>query len=429
MLLSALRFLYFAQMSAVTKPEYIEHLDNLEKYIILYDTIPLTFRKFFDSYPKDFWYYKMVEKLDEKTKAFAISQSTKNDFLKYCPKMKSENITVIPLATNDNFYKCNDKAKIIATKKKYNIPLDKKYIFSVGDDAYEMYEKAPGNIQIIFPMKNGVIARFDDMQYLLGDLLKEERSFIRGAEYVIAVPTDVTEVEKKAFYDLVLHSEAKAKSVRIVERGLADGLGLGLDVLEEPGAFIANLGGGTTELSVLSYGGIVMNRLLKIGGEQLDSAIANLVRHSKDFMIGRPTAERLRKEFGVFDQSTGSYLTVYGRDLMRGGPSHIDVPISLVRAAIKEPLRECVQAIHSMLDRTPPDVRRNINKNGIYITGGLANLRGISTYLEESIGLPVHMKTDPELCAVKGLQRIILNKTLYRKLSYSMLDEDYRWLR
>ena len=102
---------------------------------------------------------------------------------------------------------------------------------------------------------------------------------------------------------------------------------------------------------------------------------------------------------------------------MRGGPSHIDIPISLVRAAIKEPLRECVQAIHSMLDRTPPDVRRNINKNGIYITGGLANLRGISTYLEESIGLPVHM------------QRIILNKTLYRKLSYSMLDEDYRWLR
>ena len=288
---------------------------------------------------------------------------------------------------------------------------DKKYIFSVGDDAYEMYEKAPGNIQIIFPMKNGVIARFDDMQYLLGDLLKEERPFIRGAEYVIAVPTDVTEVEKKAFYDLVLHSEAKAKSVRIVERGLADGLGLGIDVLEEPGAFIANLGGGTTELSVLSYGGIVMNRLLKIGGEQLDSAIANLVRHSKDFIIGRPTAERLRKEFGVFDQSTGSFLTVYGRDMMRGGPSHIDIPISLVRAAIKEPLRECVRAIHSMLDRTPPDVRRNINKNGIYITGGLANLRGISTYLEESIGLPVHMKTDPELCAVKGLQRIILNKT------------------
>ena len=164
---------------------------------------------------------------------------------------------------------------------------DKKYIFSVGDDAYEMYEKAPGNIQIIFPMKNGVIARFDDMQYLLGDLLKEERPFIRGAEYVIAVPTDVTEVEKKAFYDLVLHSEAKAKSVRIVERGLADGLGLGIDVLEEPGAFIANLGGGTTELSVLSYGGIVMNRLLKIGGEQLDSAIANLVRHSKDFIIDR----------------------------------------------------------------------------------------------------------------------------------------------
>lgn len=306
---------------------------------------------------------------------------------------------------------------------------DKKYIFSIGDAAYEMYEKAPENIQIIFPMKNGVIARFDDMQYLLGDLLREDRQFTRGAEYVIAVPTDVTEVEKKAFYDLVLHSEAKAKSVRIVERGLADGLGLGLDVLEEPGIFIANFGGGTTELSVLSYGGIVMNRLLKLGGEHLDLAIANLVRHTKDFLIGRPTAERLRKEFGVFDQSTNSSLRVYGRDLMRGVPSHIDIPISLVRAAVKEPLKECVEAIRSMLDRTPPDVRRSINRNGIYITGGLASLRGLSTYLEECLELPVHMKSDPELCAVKGLQRIVLSKTLYKKLSYSMLDEDYRWLR
>ena len=323
-----------------------------------------------------------------------------------------------------------DKKKDRIWREKNVIAMkDKKYIFSVGDEAYDMYEKAPENIQVVFPMKNGVIAHFDDMQYLLGNLLKTDRQFTRGSEYVIAVPTDVTEVEKKAFYDLVLHSEAKAKSVRIVERGLADAMGFGADIMNEKGLFIANFGGGTTELSVLSYGGLVLNRLVKIGGEHFDSAVASLVRHNEEFLIGRLTAERLRREFGVFDEDTGRRFTVFGRDLLTGVPSQMDVRISLVRAAMKEPLEECVRAIRSMIDRTPPDVRRGIEAKGIYLTGGIANLRGLSTYLEESIGLPVTTVPDPELCAVKGLQKIILSKAYYKKLTYSMLDEDYRWLR
>lgn len=306
---------------------------------------------------------------------------------------------------------------------------DKKYIFSVGDEAYEMYEKAPDNIQVVFPMKNGVIAHFDDMQYLLGNLLQTDRQFMRGSEYVIAVPTDVTEVEKKAFYDLVLHSEARAKSVRIVERGLADAIGFGIDVMKEKGVFVANFGGGTTELSVLASGGMVLNRLVKKGGEHFDAAIAGLVRHTKDFLIGKLTAERLRHEFGVFEQQTSASLTVAGRDLITGVPSQTDVPISLVRAAMKEPLEDCVRAIRSMLDRTPPDVRREIDVNGICLTGGMANLKGLSTYLEESTGLSVSTVPEPELCVVKGLQKIIQDKAYYRRLTYSMLNEDYRWLR
>ena len=323
-----------------------------------------------------------------------------------------------------------DKKKDSIWREKNVIAMkDKKYIFSVGDEAYEMYEKSPDNIQVVFPMKHGVIAHFDDMQYLLGNLLQTDRQFVRGSEYVIAVPTDVTEVEKKAFYDLVFHSEAKAKSVRIVERGLADAVGFGLNIMDEKGVFIANFGGGTTELSVLSYGGIVLNRLVKIGGEHFDKAVSSLVRHNRDFLIGRLTAERLRREFGVFDQNTGSVLKVYGRDLITGVPSHTNIPISLVRAAMKEPLEECVRAIRSMIDRTPPDVRRAIEAKGIYLTGGIANLRGLTTYLEGSIGLPVMTVPNPELCAVRGLQKIILHKAYYKKLTYSMLDENYRWLR
>ena len=340
----------------------------------------------------------------------------------------SRNVYGLDLGTYE--IKVFDKKKDRIWREKNVIAMkDKKYIFSVGDSAYEMYEKAPDNIQVVFPMKGGVIAHFDDMQYLLGNLLKTDRQFMRGSEYVIAVPTDVTEVEKKAFYDLVMHSEAKAKSVRIVERGLADAIGFGIDVMQEQGVFIANFGGGTTELSVLSFGGIVLNRLIKSGGEQFDTAIAGLVRHNRDFLIGRLTAERLRREFGVFEQDTSSALSVCGRDLISGVPAQTEIPISLVRAAMKEPLEESVRAIRAMIDRTPPDVRRGFEKSGICLTGGLANLRGLTKYLEESIGLPVRTVSDPELSPVKGLQKIILNKTYYKKLTYSMLDEDYRWLR
>lgn len=322
-----------------------------------------------------------------------------------------------------------DKKKDKIWKAKNVIAMkDKKYIFSTGNEAYEMYEKAPDNIQVVFPMKNGVIAHFDDMQYLLQTLLDTDRQFSRGAEYVIAVPTDVTEVEKKAFYDLVFHSSAKAKSVRIVERGIAEAVGMGIDIWNEKGIFIANFGGETTELSVLASGGMVLNRLIKIGGVHFDSAIANLVRHNLDFLIGRLTAETLRKEFVVFEEAGDASLQVAGRNLLTGVPQQESIPIGIVRAAMKEPLAECVRSIKSLLDRTPPDVRRGIDEKGIYLTGGLANLRGLSTYLEESTGLKVTMIQNPELCAVSGLKKMILNKE-YKKLTYSMLDEDYRWLR
>ena len=305
-----------------------------------------------------------------------------------------------------------DKKKDKLWKAKNVIAMqDKKYIFSVGDEAFAMYEKAPANIQVVFPMKNGM-----------------DRQFSRGAEYVIAVPTDVTEVEKKAFYDLVFHSTAKAKSVRIVERGIADAVGMGIDIWNEKGIFIANFGGETTELSVLASGGMVLNRLIKIGGVHMDAAIANLVRHNLDFLIGRLTAEALRKEFGVFDQEGDATLKVAGRNLLTGVPQQEDIPIGIIRAAMKEPLAECVRSIKALLDRTPPDVRRGIDEKGIYLTGGLAGLKGLSTYLEESTGLKVTTLPDPELCAVRGLKQIILNKD-YKKLTYSMLDEDYRWLR
>ena len=279
-----------------------------------------------------------------------------------------------------------DKKRDRIRREKNTVALkDRKYIFAAGDEAYEIYEKNPSDIQVFFPMKDGVIARIDDMQYLLCLILGSGRHAIRGVQYVAAVPTDITEVEKKAFYDLLLHSEAKARSVRIVERGIADALGCGVDVMSEKGVFVANFGGDTTELSVISRGNVIMNRLVKKGGHDCDREIVSLVRHNMEFLIGNTTAEMLRRSFGVFSKKNTRQapVCVSGRDLITGVPSQKDIPVRLVRSAMKETLEMYVEAIRSMIGRTPPDVRSAIMEKGICLTGGMANMNGMSAYLKK----------------------------------------------
>ena len=325
--------------------------------------------------------------------------------------------------------KVYDKKKDSIWKEKNTIAIrNKREIFAVGDAAYEMNEKAPYNIEIVFPMKEGVISKFYDMQYLLESLLKKGNNFSRGSKYVVAVPTDVTEVEKKAFFDLVVHSSARAKEVRIVERGIADAIGLGLDVKASPGIFIVNLGGETTEISVLASGGMVLNRILKIGGSTLDQSIVNHIRYTNDFLIGKMTGETLRKGFGLYNEKAPEYITVSGRDLMSGVPEQIDVSADMVRASIKEQIQTIAKEIKTLLERTPPEVLRSVQKTGIYLTGGLANLVGIDSYIEGVIGLSVNTALHPETCTVNGLKQIIQSKEL-KKLTYSMLDDNYRWMK
>lgn len=306
---------------------------------------------------------------------------------------------------------------------------NKKEKLAIGDEAYEMYEKTPPTITVEFPMKNGVISRFDDMQYLLNNVIKGGKHFSRGSEYVIAVPTDVTEVEKRAFYDLVIHSSAKAKKVSVVDRGIADAIGFGLDVVNAKGIFVVNFGAETTELSVISSGGIMLNKLLKHGASNFDTSIQSLVRHKHDLLIGRITAESIRTTFGVFDSDNVKLMSVSGRNLITGVPQLVDISFPLVRTAIKDPLLESVNAIRSMLDRTPPDALRVILENGIYITGGMANLSGIETYLSELLGLKVTVANNPQMNTIKGISKIIVSKKDLKSLTYSMLDENYRWMR
>ena len=227
---------------------------------------------------------------------------------------------------------------------------------------------------------------------------------------------------------MVVHSTAKAKEVRIVERGIADAIGLGLDVQHSPGLFVVNLGAETTELSILAYGGVVLNKMLKFGSITLDHAIINSVRYNQEFLIGQLTAETLRQNFGIRSNAEADSLSVAGRNLLTRIPEQKSISMSLIHAAMKDLLKGCAREIHALLERTPPEVQRNIKRNGIYFTGGLAKLKGIDTFMENSLGIKIHVAKEPEFCAANGLKKIISSKELM-KITYSMLDENYRWMR
>lgn len=304
---------------------------------------------------------------------------------------------------------------------------DEKNIFSVGDEAYAMYERTPENIEIVFPMKEGVISHFYGMQYLLQNLLKKGRRFASGSKYVIAVPSDVTEVEKRAYYDLVVHSTARAKEVHIVERCIADALGAGLDVRNETGIFVVNMGADTTELSVIASGGMVFNKLLKTGGFDFDASIVARIRHTYDFLIGKTTAEELRFAFDLTDDSQKPRLTA-GRNLLTGIPEQKEIPQSLVREVMEEELSVCIREIRSLLERTPPVIRNSIMQHGICLTGGMARQKGLAKYIADCLDIRVQPVKNPEIGAVNGLKKIIQSREL-QKLTFSMLDESYRWIR
>ena len=307
--------------------------------------------------------------------------------------------------------KVYDKKQDTIWKEKDVIAIrDKKEIFAVGDEAYEMYEKAPANIEVIFPMKDGVISRFNDMQFLLQNLLKKDRQFARGSEYVIAVPTDVTEVEKKAFFDLVIHSTARAREVNIVERAIADAVGLNLDVENTKGLFIANFGGETTELSVLAGGGMVLNRLVKIGGTTFDQALVNLIRHSHDFLIGHPTAEDASQAVRRVYRGDRSFPYSGGTGSDHRCP-HAEAHLHQYWCGrpLRDPLLECVRC-HPF--SSGPDAAGGADRpsiaNGIFLTGGIANMPGLDTYIEErNRHYTPERRLEPDICAVTGLKKII----------------------
>ncbi len=328
------------------------------------------------------------------------------------------NVFGIDLGTsNIKIYSKNEDA-IIVEKNMIAIE-NKNTLFAYGDSAYEMYEKAPANIKISYPLCNGVIADIQNMQllvkYFISDLSKGN---IRPADYYIAVPTDVTEVEKRAFYDLIKDAGVRAKKIMVVEKAVADGLGLDIDVKNSQGVLVVNVGYDTTEISILSLGGIVLSKLIKVGGQKFDDAIRNAVRREYSLMIGGKTAEEVKNSLGELE-ANGESAVVYGRDIVTGLPVEREIPTSLVDECLKEHFATIIDNIKVILERTPPELAADIYRHGLYLTGGASQVTHLSELIAQGTGLKVNTIDSPISSVALGLSKII-NEDHYKSVAYAI---------
>lgn len=302
-----------------------------------------------------------------------------------------------------------DEKNVIAVENRKNVK-------AVGNEAYEMLEKAPINIEVTYPVRNGVIADIANMQSLLNYTLKRINKVTKrfgSNEFIIAVPTDITEVEKKAFIDLIVNSNVNAKNISIVEKPIADALGAGLDVTIARGVMTVDIGADTTEISILSLGGIVLSKLIPVGGNRLDESIKLYVKKKYNLIIGDKTAEVIKKQLASANESEEESIKVYGRNVVTGLPTEMEISSSMVYESIKEYLYSIIDSIRMILERTPPEISSDIIDSGIYITGGSANIRNLDKLISEQTDLLVNLCNDPENTVVNGLGRIIEEPVFY----------------
>ncbi|MCR5595020.1 MAG: rod shape-determining protein [Lachnospiraceae bacterium] len=291
-------------------------------------------------------------------------------------------------------------------------------LFAYGDSAYEMYEKAPANIHLSFPLCNGVIAELKYEQILVRNFLNDMmKNNVHPADYYVAIPWDVTEVEKRAFYNLVKDANVKAKKVMIVEKAVADGIGMNIDVLNAQGVLVVNVGYDTTEISILSLGGIVLSKLIKIGGLRFDDSIRNAVRTEYSLIIGGKTSSNVKQNL-VELEAEGSPAVVYGRDIVTGLPVERAIPTDLVDACLKENFKTIIDNIRVILEHTPPELAADIYKHGLYLTGGASQTAGLVEQISAGTGLKVNVSDSPLTSVVDGIAKVIEDDH-YRTVAYT----------
>ena len=328
------------------------------------------------------------------------------------------NVFGIDLGTN-NIKIYNRADDTILVEKNMIAIENKNNVFAYGDSAFDMYEKAPSNIHISYPLSNGVIADIHNMEKIVRFFLNDlTGNSIKSADYYIAVPTDVTEVEKRAFYDLIRDANVKAKKIMVVEKAVADGLGLDIDVKNSQGVLIVNVGFDTTEISILSLGGIVLSRLIKVGGQKFDDSIRAAVRKQYNLIIGGKTAENVKISLADLEKENKGAV-VYGRDIVTGLPVERELPTAMIDESLIEHFYTIIDNIKVILERTPPELAADIYRHGIYLTGGASQVSHLAELIQKGTGLKVNVSENPITSVAPGLSRIIKDDNL-KTVAYSI---------
>lgn len=328
------------------------------------------------------------------------------------------NVFGIDLGTN-NIKIYNRADDTILVEKNMIAIENKNNVFAYGDSAFDMYEKAPSNIHISYPLSNGVIADIHNMEKIVRFFLNDlTGNSIKSADYYIAVPTDVTEVEKRAFYDLIRDANVKAKKIMVVEKAVADGLGLDIDVKNSQGVLIVNVGFDTTEISILSLGGIVLSRLIKVGGQKFDDSIRAAVRKQYNLIIGGKTAENVKISLANLEKENKGAV-VYGRDIVTGLPVESELPTAMIDESLIEHFYTIIDNIKVILERTPPELAADIYRHGIYLTGGASQVSHLAELIQKGTGLKVNVSENPITSVALGLSRIIKDDNL-KTVAYSI---------
>jgi len=296
-----------------------------------------------------------------------------------------------------------DEPSVVAIRQEGG-PNGKKTIQAVGKEAKMMLGKTPGNITAIRPMKDGVIADFTVTEQMLKQFIKkvhESRLFSPSPRIIICVPCGSTQVERRAIREAAI--EAGASQVFLIEEPMAAAIGADLPVAEATGSMIVDIGGGTTEVGVISLGGMVYSGSVRVGGDKFDEAIINYIRRNYGMLIGETTAETVKKEIGsAFPGSEVREMEVKGRNLAEGIPRSFTISSNEILEALTEPLNQMIGAIKSALEQTPPELGADIAEKGMVIAGGGALLRDIDRLIMEETGLPVIVADDPLTCVVRG---------------------------
>ena len=312
--------------------------------------------------------------------------------------------------------------KIIKEKNTIAV-INKNQLYAYGDEAYAMYEKAPETINVSFPVTGGVIADYNNMQTMVQEMLeKNVKGHVKGSEFIIAVPTDITEVEKKAFYDLFYKSKMKPKSVLLCDKPIADAVGLGLDVNEPTGIMVVDIGADTTEISVISLGGLVLSDLLHFGGNRIDESIVTYVKRKYNLVIGQKTAQSLKETLGSGVPGNTDTMVIVGRDVVSGLPIEMEIGGDVIYDAIKDNLNTICNSIKMILEKTPPELAKDIIHSGIYITGGSSQIHNLDQLFRDISGIEINTCEEPEECVVRGLMKIVSDQK-YKHLAFSMKNK------